>query len=296
MEEEKVEVKAFTLPKKKVKVRLVNRARGPVKDPDHVMYNLAPGATIDICPRNLPGTSTIDCPLTEAEKVFFENKQLSGMAFNPGDLSPYNAKADNFWRSKRANVRLDNKELELNLGNPGDYLKYKILISNTDLIAVGLDNEFMKKSYIYVITDQEDERKKAGKKGDKQKRAWKIAGKIEDSRETMINYLEIVGKRPSTDSPLEFLQAEIVKEIENNIDLFLEVLEDEQFDTRVLITKSLQIGTVLRNGHKYTLANEEPLCSAGDINNLKGAMDFLEAKENQDIRLALEARLNKDDE
>ena len=61
---EEVEKKEFKLPNTKVTIRLVKRPRGAVKDPDHVMYNMVPGADFEVCPRNIKGTTIVDCPLT----------------------------------------------------------------------------------------------------------------------------------------------------------------------------------------------------------------------------------------
>lgn len=289
--ETKEEVKPFTLPNEKVIVRLVNRQRGAVSDPSHILYNLAPGATIQFCPRNKKGSNVIDCPLTEEEIEFFEDKSKSGMAFQIGELSPYRDDKVNYWRSKRANVSLSDRPLHLNLSNPADYLKYKILISNSDHVAPSAAEEFNKKTYIYVVTSDKEVQVQTLKKGDKLKRAVRIATKMEDDRERMIDYLTVIGKRPSANSKLDFLIAEIDKQVETNIDEFLSVNEDPQFETRILLTKSLQNKSVIREGSKYFLSGGDEMCKRGEVNNMKSALDFLDANENQDIRLTLEAKI-----
>lgn len=290
---EEVKEKEFTLPGGKVTVRLVNRSRGAVKDPNHILYNLAPGATIEFCPRNKRGTSVLECPLTKEEIEFFEDKRKSGMSFEVGELSPYAADSVNFWRSKKAKVTLTDRPLVLDLGNPMDYLKYKILLSNSDKIAPSLEQEFAKKEYIYVMTSEEAEREKTLVKGDEKKRAWKLAAKMENDREKMIDFLTVVGKRPSVNSTLDFLVSEIDKFVEDNIREFLSVLEDPQYETRVLLTKALQVKAVIREGHKYFLPSGDPLTKKGEINNLKNTLNFLDADENQDIRLVLESKTSR---
>ncbi len=293
MEEEVMnEVKKFTLPKGKVTVRLVDRPRGAIKDPKHIMYNMVPGATFDFCARNIKGQSVIDCPLSPEEIEFFENKKKSGMSFNVGDLSPHKDK-DNFWRSKKARVRLNDKPKVFDLSVASDYLDVAILKSNTDFIAPSASDEFKKKTYVYVIISEDEVIEKETSKGDKLKRAWKIAGKIEDSHEKMIDFLTVVGRRPSSNSKLSFLRAEITKEIENNINRFLEILEDPQYDTQVLLTKAVQCKAVTRDGYKYFLPSGDPLCAKGEINNFQNALNFLDDDMNQDIRLSLLSKINK---
>jgi len=282
----------FKLPQKKVTVRLVKRARGPVKDPNHIMYNLLPGATYTLCVPNKKGTDVIGCPLNNEEIAFFENKRLSGMSFEVGDLSPYKEEK-NFWRSKKSRVVLDDKPMILDLSKPMDYLQYKILLSNKDFVAPNLASEFSKATYTYVMEHDEDVKVSTISRGNKQKRAWKIAGKIEDNAEKMIDYLTLLGKRPSANAKIDFLRAEITKQIENNIDGFLEIAEDPQYETRLLLTKALQKKAIIREGYKYFLPGGDPLCKKGEVNNMKNALNFLDADENQDIRLSLETRIEK---
>lgn len=285
--------KEFKLPNEKVIVRLVNKARGAVKDSNHIMFNMIPGATVNFCPRNQKGSSVIECPLNEEEIAFFEDRSKSGMAFKPGELSPYAKDNENYWRSKQAQVVLSDRPLHLDLSKAVDYLKYKTLLSQRDHIAPCAADEFKKKTYIFVITSEEEKQKQTVKSGDKKKRAWKIAGKMEDNADKMINYLTIVGKRPSANAKVAFLITEINKQVEENIDEFLSTMEDEQFDTRVLLTKSLQNKSVVRDGTKYFLAGGDPLSKKGDINNLANTLNYLDANENQDIRLTLTAKIEK---
>lgn len=295
-EEVKKEVKGFKLPNKVVTVRLVNRARGAVKDPNHVGYNMLPGTSFELVPVRERGTNMLRCPLNEEERKFFENKIASGLAFEVGDLSPNQPEENNFWYSKRAKVTLTDQPRKLYLNKPMDYLIYKILVSNSDFVAPSAAEEFNKRSYVFVITSEEEEQAKVISKGDKNKRAWKIAAKMENDTDKMINYLSMVGKRPSANSDKKWLIAEIDKQVENNPDEFLSIMEDELFDTRVLLTKSLQIGTIKRDGHKYFLADGQELCDKGDVNNLQTALKFIDSPANQDIALMLEAKLSKKEE
>ena len=292
METQEEVKKAFKLPQEKVIVRLVDKPRGAITDKDHIGFNMYPGSTFQLCPRNKRGSTTIDCPLTPEEIEFFENKRLSGMSFDEGELSPHAPDKDNYWRSKRAVVTLTNRPLHLDLSKAGDYLKYAIIKSNSDLIAPSAADEFKKKSYVFVITSDKEIQTETIKAGDIQKRAWKIAAKMEDDIEKMIDYLTVIGKRPSANADRGFLISEIDKQVQTNIKDFLEILEDPQFETRTLIAKSLQIKSVTKEGHKYFLSSGDPLCNKGEINNLQSALNFLDAPENQDIKLTLEARLN----
>lgn len=286
--------KKFSLPNNKVIVRLVDRKRGAITDKNHVLYNLAPGATVEFCPANVKGQNIVKCPLTQEEIAFFENTALSGMAFKQGDLSPHMPDNLNYWRSNRSKVTLDSNPKVLDLSIPADYLKWKILLSNEDTIAPSTEKEFSKKSYIFVIESKDDQQKKVVKRGDEKKRAWKLAAKMENDKEAMIDFLTVVGKRPAANSKSAFLISEIDTYVEENRTEFLAILEDKYYTTRVLLTKAVQVKAVLRDGHKYLLPDGSELCNRGEINNLTSVLAYLEADENQDIRLMLEAKVNKD--
>ena len=257
------------------------------------MFNMVPGTTFQICPKNKRGSSVIDCPLNKEEIDYFENKSKSGMSFDVGDLSPHVDGRKNFWRSKRSKIVLTDKPRELDLSTPKDYMDYKILLSNSDFIAPSLDKEFDKLTFVYVMISEDEVQKKAVEKGGKSKRAWKIAGKMEDDRDQMIDYLTVIGKRPGAKSKLGFLQGQINDQVETNINEFLEILEDAQYATRVVLTKSIQNKSVIRDGYKHFLAGGDELVKKGETNTLVNVLNYLDDDANQDIRLTLEAKINK---
>ena len=116
---------------------------------------------------------------------------------------------------------------------------------------------------------------------------------MEDDRQGMIDFLTVVGKRPSASSKKAFLVRAVDAFVEDSIDEFLTVLEDDKYETRILLTKAVQVKAVKKEGHKYFLADGTELCKRGDVNNLASALEFLSATENQDISLMLEAKVNK---
>ena len=293
MEKKGEEKKTFKLPNKKVTIRLVDRKRGAIADKNHVGYNLLPGATIEISPRNKKGERVVKCPLTREEIEFFEDKRKSGMAFSEGDLSPYADDRINHWRKREAKVILDSNPVELDLSDGADYIKWKTLLSNDDLVAPDSASEFAKKSYIFVLESNEEVEKKVVVRGDKKKRAWKLAAKMENDKQGMIDFLSVVGKRPSASSKIGFLVSAVDAFVEDNIDEFLTVLEDDKYETRILLTKAVQAKAVKKDGYKYYLEDGTELCKRGEVNNLTSALEFLSAIENQDISLMLEAKVNK---
>lgn len=290
---EEVKQKEFVLPNKKITVTPIKRARGHIKDPNHIGFFLLPGATIEFCPRNVKGTTVIDCPLTQEEIEFFEDKRKSGMAFDIGDLSPYKTEK-NFWRSKAAKVVLNDMDLKLDLSNAKDYLTYAILKSNSDKIAGSLAEAKLNPKLLYVLVDENEKLVDKVSKGDMLRKAYKLSGKMSTDRQAMMDYLTVIGKRPAKTSKLEFLISEIDSQIENNVVAFLEVLDDPDYATRLLLSKALQIKAVIKdvNG-KYRLPEGDELCKPTERASLQNTLKFLNDNANQDIRLQLEALVEK---
>ena len=81
--------------------------------------------------------------------------------------------------------------------------------------------------------------------------------------------------------------------VEEDINEFLTILEDKSYESRVLLTKAIQVKAVKKEGYKYFLADGSPLCALGEVNNLPSALKFLTADENQEIVMMLEAKANK---
>jgi hypothetical protein len=82
------------------------------------------------------------------EKEFFE-KELGV------DLNPTMPTDKNFWRSdKRGRVVLTKEGTTLNLNQPLDMLKYKILLSNKTLISPSYEDRMLKASYEFMIVEE----------------------------------------------------------------------------------------------------------------------------------------------
>lgn len=279
----------FTLPKKKVFVKPIKRARGMVKDPKHIAYFMMPGSTIEFTvPRDRSGF--IKPVLTEEEIQFMEDKKSSGLAFNPGDLSPYK-KEDNFWESKQAIIKLGDRPIELDISNPMNYIKYKILLSNSDLIAPNEEEKFNKATYLYYITTEEEQVTNRVSKATKLKRAYKFAASMEDDAEKMRDFLIVYGKRPSSNTKKDFLISEIDNIIETDLDGFLSIVDDEYFEEKLLVLKAANLGVINKKGTKYYGKDGSALAYPNEIPTLTNAVKFLKSKENQELYLSILAQV-----
>jgi hypothetical protein len=290
-EEGRVEEKLWTLPGGKVKVQPILRKRGMIDDPSHTMYFLMDDANIKLC-APLDEYGNVICPLTEEERTYFEDRKRSKLPFESGDLSPFNEGKDNYWKRKETKVTLTKSGVTLDLNDPYDYIQFAILRSNKRLIATDAYSR-NKKTCLFEIVSEDHQITEEVSKTDQKIEAYRALGRLEGDREGMIDFLTVYGKRPAQTSKSKFLVSEINKIIEGDIKGFLKIIQDEDYETRLLINKAVRIGFILNKSNKYELKGGDKLALTGEVNNLNGAINYLKAPENQDVLLTIKAQLEK---
>ena len=104
---------------------------GSITDKQHMLYGgMAENATRTFTVPIIASTGTLKNVLTNAEKAYFED----ALGVN---LSVHNKK-DNYWENFK--VRLTKSDNILDLSNVDDYLKYKVLLANTQFICPSLED------------------------------------------------------------------------------------------------------------------------------------------------------------
>lgn len=143
-------------------VRHINKPSNLVSNPKHVLYGgMAENASRTYTVPRLSSGGFVNV-LTNDEKAFLEAELQ--LEFNA--LSVHR-KTDNFWDDSNdkgiSRVRLLKQDTILDLSNPEDYIRYKILLANKDFIAPSLQvlSDAPKASYEYVIISEGEETKAA---------------------------------------------------------------------------------------------------------------------------------------
>lgn len=121
----------------RVIIRHINKPSNLVSNPKHVLYGgMAENASRTYTVPRLSSGGFVNV-LTNDEKAFLENELQ--LEFNA--LSVHR-KVDNFWDDSNdigiSRVRLLKQDTILDLSNPEDYIRYKILLANKDYIAPSL--------------------------------------------------------------------------------------------------------------------------------------------------------------
>ncbi len=274
----------------RVIVKHVPKETGIVRDPKHILYGgMAEGAVRWLTVPRLTSGMYVNV-LTNAEKACLE--EVMGLEYNA--LSIYN-KVDNFWDNYQ--VRLTKQDNFLNLADPDDYIKYKVLLVNKDLIAPSLQDleDHPKATYQFVIIHENEESQASKKKMNATMQAYMEFGKIQENADILRTIIETIDGRPtSKNSKIEFLQEKVGKLIQADAKLFVRVTTDPLLSTKVLIKKAIEGGLISnRGGMLYLKADGTPLCGDNEEPTLNIAAKYLNIPKHQDLKFSLEAKLKE---
>lgn len=278
----------------RVIVRHIPKLGGMITNPKHILYGgMAENASKVFTVPRLSSGLFVNV-LTDSEKAFLENI----MRLEPNALSIYK-KVDNFWDDSNdkgiSRVRLGKQDNYLNLSDPEDYIRYKILLANKDYIAPSLEalQDSPKASYQFVIISEEDETKNAKVNMSTTMKCYKEFGKIEEDADVLRVIIETIDGRPlSSTSKLEFLQTKANDLIQADSRLFLKVITDPMLSTKVLIRKSIEAGLISKRGnYLYLRSDNTPLCETNEEPTLNIAAKYLNHPKHQEVKFSLEAKL-----
>lgn len=281
----------------RVIVRFVPRQSGIVTNPKHILYGgMAEGAIRKFTVPKLSSGMFVNV-LTDNEKAYLE--EAMGLEYNA--LSIYK-KVDNFWDDSNeggiSTVRLTKGDNYLNLADPEDYIRYKILLANKDFIAPSLQEleDHPKRTYQFVIVQEGEETRNANKEMSATMQSYMEFGKIQDNVQMLRTIIEILDGRPTAkNTKLEFLQQKINKLIQADAKLFLRVIKDPLLPTKVLIKRAIEGGLISnRGGMLYLKSDSTPLCGDNEEPTLNVAAKFLSSPKRQELRFSLEAKLKED--
>ena len=250
-------------------VRYVPKESGIVTNPKHSLY----GGMAE-----------------NAVKEFLE--YIMGLEYNA--LSIYK-KENNYWSNRQ--VRLLKQDNILDLSDPEQYIKYKILLANKDDIAPSLQalQDIPKATYKFVLIKEGEETSNARQEMSATMQAYMEYGKYENDADTLRTIIETIDGRPlAVNTKVEFLQTRVNKLIQADAKLFLKVITDPLLPTKVTIKRAVEAGLVSnRGGFFYLREDGSPLCGNNEDPTFNIAAKFLASPKNQSIKFSLEAKLKE---
>lgn len=277
--------KGFNLPNKTVTVKFIKKAKGLAStvSEDHIISGgLLEGATRRFSVPMLRNGGLKNV-LNKEELEYFKENHFMGV-----NLSVYG----DFWKDYF--VRLGKTDLVLNLDNPEDYLKYKLLLTWDKVIAPNLEvyKKTKRPSYQFFIVEEGEEKKALSATLNVTKAAWKHYAKIEDNREVLISVLNLLSnKKISDNSTIDFIRTEVENLVNTRQKDFVSIMEDADFEIKSIIALAENAGIILKKSGKYETVDGLKLARSGENATLKNAVKYLNDPKNTEVLELIQARL-----
>jgi len=279
-------IKGFDLPDEKVVVKFISRKVGIAADVSD--NHIVSGGMLDGSYRKFP------CPplrggglkniLTSEEKEFFEEKVFQGAS-----LSMYSK----FWDDRYVTLKKDG--IVLNLTNPEDYLKYKMLLGWNTVIAPSLKQfkEHPTIAYQFYMEREGEEVRLKSKTLAKTKLAWKNFSKVEGNREVLSAIIFLMGgKKVAANATLEYLNTEVERIVDEKAEGFNTLIADSQFETKVLIANAERAGVIKKVKGAYETKDGLPITGKGQPATVSNVVNFLNDPLNNEVKELILSRLD----
>lgn len=274
----------------RVVVKFVPKTNNNIKDKRHLAYGGMMENAIRVFTVPILSSGSYKNVLTDNEKAYLE--LIMGLDDNA--LSVH-ARENNYWDD--CVVRLTKQDTVLDLSDPSDYIKYKVLLANKHYIAPSMRSlkENPKATYQFVIIENGDEYSDVRDKVNSTMKCYEEFGKIKDNFDILKCVIETLdGRTVANNTKIEFLQEKAYENINANAKLFLKTVTDPHLKTKVLIKKAVEAGVISVRGDFYYLRSDgSPLCGDNEDPTLSVAAAFLSLPKNQELKFSIEAKINQ---
>ena len=203
---------------------------------------------------NINKVKTIQFPNEDiTEQEFFE--RMLGLNKGELDVGKYrtdekgNRYPDTFWQ-KLGTVKLRNEANTLDLSNPMDMIKYKVLMLNKNVVAPSPAEKNKKRTYRFMIVDQEiaEVQEKQDLNTKLEAFAWfaRIKADINELKEVMW----LSDSRITTTSNYDFVFSYVGKLVNDSPANFLKVVQDPHKDSKLLLMRAVKSGSLVLSKEK----------------------------------------------
>lgn len=281
-------------------VRKLPKKTGMVQDPNHIMSDgMHENGFRTYCVPKMQKSNNFVNVLTNEEKEFLE--QEMGLEHNA--LSIYKQPfSSNYWSTSNPNgsgsVTLHKRDNRFDLSKPVDYIAVKILLANKDKICPSWEEweARPKETYEFVIIRENQESKLVQSNTDVTIQAVMKLGKVAEDTDVIRLIVEtMMGKKYGDKTTREWLQTQaldMIKSTPKNARMFLDIVNDENLDNKVLIRKAISKGFVAdRGGFLYIKDGNQPMCDNGEDPTANNAAKWLGKPKNQEVLFSLQAKV-----
>ena len=203
---------------------------------------------------NINKVKTVQFPNEDiTEQEFFE--RMLGLNKGELDVGKYrtdekgNRYPDTFWQ-KLGTVKLRNEANTLDLSNPMDMIKYKVLMLNKNVVAPSPAEKNKKRTYRFMIVDQEiaEVQEKQDLNTKLEAFAWfaRIKADINELKEVMW----LSDSRITSTSNYDFVFSYVGKLVNDSPANFLKVVQDPHKDSKLLLMRAVKSGSLVLSKEK----------------------------------------------
>jgi len=145
-----------------------------------------------------------------------------------------------------------------------------VLLLQKDEIIVGGSNRFSKGGLKYFIDDLDYEDRSRSQSATAKKDAYKFFGILSGKGKTaMSDFLTVYyqnkpGKRVPQGVKAEWLEAELDKLIEEDVDGFLAISSDAEYENKLIINKAMMCRAITKDDGKYYLPDSTVIADSVD--------------------------------
>lgn len=222
-------------------------------------------------------SSGISQVLSEVERKELEH--LMDSTRKQGWLSSYK-REENVWRGKnRYKVIIPPAGISLALNKPIEFIKYKILLANTDDIAPSFETRLDRAYLFYMDFKSVMDRTKASRVDTKIEVA-KYLSKLMSDDSKLRDVLLVLHRGDTRIIPkkvdLEAMKALLSDYVDKKTKVFLEIVKDPELKYKIMFYRGLENGVFVRNRGEYRWEH-----SGGKLigNSIAEVIDFIKGLE-----------------
>lgn len=276
------------LSNKKILVKYKMNFKNGITEKRHPLYGgMLDTATTTLYLKKNPSTGAYVDPFTEDERAFV----AATMGIEEVRLSPH-ALTNNYWDTYR--VVLSKTGTILDMKNIEDFVKYKVLLSNTGIISPDFESVKKRETYKYYLVDEANEIKTKSTVINSRKEAYMSYGKI-DSDKDKLSYMiwQMTKQFQAKNTSIDVLQAKIMDGdmLESRAEKFNKIFKDKLFEYKIVIYKGLLNSVITRKNEEYYMEGKI-IVDNGSTGNLENTAIFLANPANQEIKFLIEDRIS----
>lgn len=256
------EYKDLVLENKVIKIEPIIRRkpylkRGPKNEPHDGEHTYTGCVKEEGLPYDVTKRAYVNPFRNENEQEAFE--KLLDQKEGSLNLYNYSVSKPNFWGEFL--IRIPKEGIQLDLNNPSDALRYRILMVNPRFATTIDEAGIVEK--LYLIVNEQEQKEKESVLGQKKDKANDYMYKLKKTKKAMYDTLRLLGKKVDKDASADWMKAELYKVIDEvavtkgvaGIDKFIATQEDPHAEVKLFVMDAVDSKDIVTDKVGYKVAD-----------------------------------------